>query len=153
MKSKDSKGNEEFLRWTFSLTGADLIREKMLITGGKALMRYIVHRFQVELRSLLSDKEDNLLAADGKKYYPEFRWEGDDLILDNSDTFLNEVRDNRKRPVVVFGTKLVEAMKWLTHSGDSSFFMMEGNLMTEVDSISKDVKKDWLVRGLISKLG
>ena len=141
-KSKDSNGNDEFIPWTFRLTGADLIHDRMLITGGKALMRYIVNRFQVELRVLVSDKEDSLLAFDGKKYYPEFRWEGEDLILDNSDTFLNEVGDNRKRPEVVFGAKLVEAMKWLTRSGDS-FFMMEGNLMTEADSISKDVNKDW----------
>ena len=62
------------------------------------------------------------------------------MILDNSDTFLNEVGD-RKRPEVVFGAKLVDAMKWLT-SGDA-FFMMDGNLMTEADSISKHVKKDW----------
>ena len=45
---------------------------------------------------------------------------------------------------MVFGTKLVEAMKWITHDGkDHSFFKMEGDLMTEADVISKDVKKDW----------
>ena len=110
-------------------------------------MRYIVHRYQVELRWLVTEKEDDLTTSDGKKFYPEFRWEGDDLILDNSDTFIDEAigkRVNRERPEVVFGTKLVEAMKWITHDGgDSSFFMTEGNLMTEADSISKDVEKDW----------
>ena len=94
----------------------------------------------------ITDKEDDLTTSDGKKFYPKFRWEGDDLILENSDTFLNEAigkRVNRERPEVVFGTKLVEAMKWITYDGgDSSFFMMEGNLMTEADSISKDVEKD-----------
>ena len=112
-------------------------------------MRYIVHRYKVALRSLVTDKEDNLRTSNGtdKRFYPEFRWEGDDLILDNSDTFLDEEtnkRANRKRPEVVFGTKLVEAMKWITHDGESSsFFKMEGNLMTEADAISSDVKKDW----------
>ena len=43
MKSKDDDGIVKFLRWTYSLTGADLIRDRMLITGGKALMRYIVN--------------------------------------------------------------------------------------------------------------
>ena len=56
----------------YSLTGADLIRDRMLITGGKALMRYIVNRFQVQLRGLVADKEDDRLASDGKKYYPVF---------------------------------------------------------------------------------
>ena len=68
------------------------------------------------------------------------------MILDNSYTFLDEdtgKRVNRERPEVVFGTKLIEAMKWITHEGGDSFFMMEGNLMTEADTISKDVKKDW----------
>ena len=110
-------------------------------------MRYIVHRYQVALRSLVTDKKDDLTTSDGKKFYPEFRWEGDDLILGNSDTFLKEEtgkRANRERPEVVFGTKLVEAMRWITHDGESnSFFKMEGNLMTEADTISSDVKKDW----------
>ena len=73
MKSKDAKGNVKFNHWTLSLTSADLIRDRMLITGGKALMRNIVNRFQVELRGLVTDKEDNVLAFDGKKFYPEFR--------------------------------------------------------------------------------
>ena len=114
MKSKDIKGNLRFNRWTFKLTGEDLIRDRMWITGGKALMRYIVHRYQINLRSLVTDKEDDLNTSDGKKFYPEFKWEGDDLILDNSDTFLDaetNKRANRERPEVVFGTKLVEAMK------------------------------------------
>ena len=111
-------------------------------------MRYIVHRYEVNLRSLVTDKEDDLTTSDGnsKKFHPKFRWEGEDLILDNSDTFLDEEtgrRVNRERPEVVFGTKLVEAMKWITHKGGDSFYMIEGNLMTEADYISKDVKKDW----------
>ena len=103
-------------------------------------MRYIMNRFQVELRGLVTDQEDNLLASDGKKYYLLLRWEGEDLILDNSDTFLNESGDI-KCPEVIFGVKLVDAMEWITAEDD--FFTMNGNLMTEADSISEDVKKDW----------
>ena len=84
MKSKDMKGVLRFHRWTFKITGADLIRDRMWITGGKALMRYIVNRYKVTLREIITDKEDDLTTSDGKKFYPEFRWEGDDLILDNS---------------------------------------------------------------------
>ena len=142
MKSKDDDGIVKLLRWTYSVTGADLIRDRMLITGGNALMRYIVNRFQVQLTGLVTDKEDDLLASDGKTYYPVVRWEGEDLILDNSDTFLNESGD-MKRPEVVFGTKLVEAMQWVKPEDGGDIFMMNGNLMTEADSVSKDVKKDW----------
>ena len=146
MKSKDIKGVLRFTRWEFKVTGADLIRDRMFITGGKALMRYIVNRYKVSLRELVNEKEDDLTTSDGKKFYPEFRWEGDDLILDNSDTFLdaeNNKRANRERPEVVFGTKLVEAMKWITRKDSTSFYKTYGNLMTEADTITKDFKKDW----------
>ena len=121
IQSKDDKGVLRFNRWVFKLTGADLIRDKMFITGGKALMRYIVNRYKVSLRELVTDKEDDLTTSDGKKFNPEFRWEEDDLILDNSDTFLDaetNKRADRERPEVIFGTKLVEAMKWITHDGE-----------------------------------
>ena len=70
MKSKDDDGIVKFLCWTYSLTGADLIRDRMLITGGNALMRYIVNQFQVQSRGLIADKEDDLVASDGKKKLP-----------------------------------------------------------------------------------
>ena len=151
MKSKDMRGVLKFNRWEFKLTGADLIRDRMFITGGKALMRYLVNRYKVSLRELVTDKEDNLTTSNGngKKFYPEFRWEGDDLILDNSEVYLdveNVSRPNRERPKVIFGKKLVEAMKWITHDGEkNSYYKMYGNLMTEADAISNDVKKDWSI--------
>ena len=150
MKSRDTQGNLIFNRWVFRLTGADLERDRRLITGGKALMRYIVHRYKVSLRELITDKEDNLTTSNGngKKFYPEFRWEGDELILDNSDTFLDAEtasRAKRNRPDVIFGKKLVEAMKWLKREDKFSNYEMRGNLMTEADVISKDVRKDWTI--------
>ena len=63
MKSKDAKGVLKFHRWTFKLTGADLIRDGMFITGGKALMRYIVSRYKLSLRELVTDKEDDLVTS------------------------------------------------------------------------------------------
>ena len=70
-----------------------------------------------------------------------FRWEGDDLILDNSRTFLNE-SGTRKHPEVLFGTKLVEAMDWIGTDGHF-FYYTNGNLRNELDSVPDDVKKDW----------
>ena len=128
MKSKDVRGVLKFHRWEFKVTGADLIRDRMFITGGKALMRYIVNQYKLSLRELVSYKEDNLTTSDGKKFYPEFRWEGDDLILDNSNTFLDaekNKRTDRDRPDVIFGKKLVEAMKWITHDGEKNSFLQD----------------------------
>ena len=67
-----------------------------------------------EVRRLVTDKGDSLVTTNGdpKKFYLVFKWKGDDLIIDNSNTFLNE-SNRRNRPEVLFGTKLVEAMKWI----------------------------------------
>jgi len=84
-----------------------------------------------------------VVTTDGKNVYPVFRWEGDDLILDNSKTFLNEA-GTRIRPEVLFGTKLVEAMKWIRREDpNTGFFIMTGNLNTEADSVPTDVNRDW----------
>ena len=112
MKSLDSRGNVIVNNWTFIDTGKDIMQPKYPITGGKSLMKYIVNRYETRLREIVSDRGDTLLTTDGKKFYPVFRWEGDDLIIDNSNTFLNQSGE-RKRPKLLFGTKFVEAMNWI----------------------------------------
>ena len=141
MKSLDMRGNVIVNRWTLILTGKDIIQPTYPITGGKSLMKYIVNAYESRLRELVSDKDDTLLTSDGKKFYPVFRWEGDDLILDNSDTFLNQA-GTRKRPEVLFGTKLVEAMNWI-QKDSGGFYYTRGNLRTEADSLPTNVKRDW----------
>ena len=141
MKSLDIRGNVIVNRWTIILTGKDIIQPKYPITGGKSLMKCIVNECETRLRELVSDKGDTLLTSDFAKFYPVFKWEGDDLILDNSGTFLNQ-SGTRKRPEVLFGTKLVEAMNWIVKdSGD--FCYTRGNLRSEVDEVINSVKRDW----------
>ena len=87
---------------TFTLTGQDIIEAGGLITEGKSLMKYIVNRYETQLRQVVTNKGDTLVTADSKKYYPVFRWEGDELVIDNSTTFLDQSED-RKRPQLLFG--------------------------------------------------
>ena len=141
MKSLDRGGSIVVNRWTFELKGKDIIQPKYPITGGKSLMKYIVNGYETKLREIVSDKGDTLLTSDFAKFYPVFKWEGDDLILDNSNTFLNQ-SGTRKRPEVLFGTKLVEAMNWIVKDvGD--FYWTRGNLRTEADEVLDSVKRDW----------
>ena len=93
------------------------------------------------MRELVSDKGDTLLTTYYEKFYPVLMWDGDDLILDNSTTFLNQ-SGTRKRPEVLFGTKLVEAMNWIVKD-NGDFYYTRGNLRSEADSVPDDVKKDW----------
>ena len=146
MQSLDYEGDIVFHVWTLILTGQDLIDDKHLITGGKSLMKYIVNRYETKVRQLVSDKGDTLLTSDSKKYYPVFKWEGDELLLDNSNTFLKQeeqsVYKERKRPQVIFGPKLVETMKWLVKDL-YDVYTTSGNLRNEADRVPDDVKKDW----------
>ena len=143
MKSLDIRDNVVFNTYTFELKGQDLNQARDFITGGKSLMKYIVNRYETYLRQNVTDKGDSLISINGdeKKFYPVFRWEGDDLNLDNSHTFLNET-DTRKRPEVLFGTKLVEAMNWIGTDGHF-FYYTNGNLRSEADSVPDDVQRDW----------
>ena len=127
MKSLDSRGNVIVNNWTFIITGKDIMQPKYPITGGKSLMKYIVNRYETRLREIVSDRGDTLLTTDGKKFYPVFRWEGDDLIIDNSNTFLNQSGE-RKRPKLLFGTKLVEAMNWI-EKDSGGYYYTRGNGM------------------------
>ena len=143
MKSLDIRDNVVLNTYTFELKGQDLIQHKYTITGGKSLMKYIVNRYETYLRQNVTDKGDSLISINGneKKFYPVFRWEGDDLILDNSHTLLHET-GTRKRPEVLFGTKLVEAMDWIRKDrGD--FYYTNGNLRSEADSVPDDIERDW----------
>ena len=63
------------------------------------------------------------------------------MIIDNSITFLNQ-SESLKRPEVLFGTKLVEAMNWIVKD-NGDFYYTRGNLRREADSVPDDVKKDW----------
>ena len=51
-------------------------------------------------------------GSDDKRFYPPFRWEGEQLLIDNTETFLDQSGD-RKRPKVLLGRKLVETMNWI----------------------------------------
>ena len=143
MKSMDIRDNVVVNTYTFEFKGQDLLQARDVISGGKSLMKYMVNRYETYLRQHVTDKGDSLISINGeeKKFYPVFRWEGDDLILDNSRTFLN-VGNGRKRPEVLFGTKLVEAMDWIRKDrGD--FYYTNGNLRSEADSVPNDIERDW----------
>ena len=86
---------------------------------------------------------ESLRAPDGKKYYPVFKWDGNDLILDNTDTFLDESGD-RQRPKVLFGPKLVKTMNWIREEAYDVVHMTSNLVkMFQNDLVPRGFKKDW----------
>ena len=110
-----------------TITGQDLIDDRHLVYSGKSLMQYIVYRLRREVFMMENDKLNSLVAPDGKRFYPTFVWEGEDLLIDNTKTFLNQ-SGSRRRPKVLMGRKLVETMNWI---GQDRFgnYQLSGNLI------------------------
>ena len=129
-------------RVPFHITGKELNRDRHKVTSGRSLMQYLINRFHVHLYHM-DRVGESLWAPDGKKYYPVFRWEGNDLILDNTDTFLNASGD-RDRPRVFFGPKLVKIMGWIY---EESYYSVHTTMnmikMFQNDTVPSDFKKDW----------
>ena len=75
--------------------------------------------------------------------YPVFKWEGNELLIDNTDTFLNQSGD-RKRPMLLFGRKLVETMNWIGQDQYGNY-QLSGNLVKEFadDKVPKTCYSDW----------
>ena len=141
----DSNGQAVIVRPRQSLTikGQDLIDDRHLVYSGKSLMQYIVYRLKRELTLMESDNGESLRAPDKKRFYPVLKWEGNELLIDNTDTFLNQ-SGNRKRPKVLFGRKLVETMNWIGQDQYGNYEML-GNLVKEIpnDEVPSGIQTDW----------
>ena len=130
-------------RVPFHVTGKELNQDRHKVTSGRSLMQYLINRFHERLYHYMDRSGESLRAPDGKKYYPVFRWEGNDLILDNTDTFLNESGD-RERPRVRFGPQLVKTMGWINEESYYSVHMTMNMIkMFQNDTVPADFKKDW----------
>jgi len=127
----------------FHVTGKELHQDRYKVTSGKSLMQYLINRFHERLYHHMDRSGESLRAPDGKKYYPVFKWDGNDLILDNTDTFLDESGD-RRRPKMFFGPKLVKTMGWINEESYYSVHMtMNMVKMFQNDTVPADFKKDW----------
>ena len=144
-KTKDVSGNNVLVlsRLWLTIKGQDLLDDQFKVSGGKSLMQYIVYRFKRKLTLFESSNGETLRASGGKRYYPAFRWEGDDLVIDNRFTFLNQ-SGKEKRPEIRFGCKLVEAMNWIGQDQYGNYELL-GNLVKEIpnDTVPSGIQTDW----------
>ena len=132
-----------YQRQYLTITGQDLLNDRHLIYSGKSLMRYIVYRLRRHLYLEENDRLDSLLAPEDKRFYPTFVWEGEQLLIDNTKTFFNQ-SGSQKRPKVLLGRKLVEAMNWIGRNefGD---YELTGDLIKEFadDTVHRGYQRDW----------
>jgi len=131
-------------RVSFEIKGKDLHQDRSKVTSGKSLMQYLINRLNDRLTRYMERSNESLRAPNGKKYYPVFRWEGNDLILDNTDMFLDESGD-RRRPKVLFGSKLTKTLGWIEEKA-YDVVRMTTNLVKvfQNDVMPAGFKKDWI---------
>jgi len=68
-----------------------------------------------------------------KKYYPMFRWEGKELVIDNTDTFTKK-HLLWSLPEVIFGHQLALDMGWVHFREDLKYYVVGSNLTKEIPS-------------------
>ena len=128
----------------FYVRGSDLHKDQVKVTNGKLLMRYLVNRYQDRLTKYMERANENLRAPDSKKYYVVFRWEGDSLIIDNTDTFLNQ-RGNRMRPKVWFRPQMVKKTKWVEKTALDSYQLTNHVVKIFIDDkVPDNFQLDWV---------
>ena len=151
----DSFGNVVVIRIrsVMEITGVDLIRERIKVTSGKSLMQYIANELRSRMTlgmgpdgdTLLGDPNSKYKDIAGEKYYPVFRWKGNDLVIDHTDTMLKNVDRDWKRPEVVFGRKLALAMEWVGRGSKDDDYNVTDNHMKEFpgDTVKRSPQLDW----------
>ena len=145
---QDDLGRPAFVysRHIAVVSGQDLKDDRHLVSTGKSLMKYFQQTTNTTF-NLMENENDTLFASDGKKFFPEFRWEGDDFIIDNTDTFLNQTGTaigDPQRPVIKIKRELAEKMGWtlIEPIGDH---LLSQNLVKEFPThkVPAGTRKDW----------
>ena len=143
-RANDNRNVIVRFRNTLEIKGADLNRDQAKVTGGKSFMKYIFHRIMSLMSTKMESKNESLRSdSDGKNMYPILRVKGNDFIIDNTDTFLNESGD-RKRPVLIFGSKFARDMEWIGQDAYGNY-VLKDNLIKEFngDTIPGSFPEEW----------
>ena len=144
----DEWGKPAFVynRYAAAVSGKDLVEDRHLVGTGKSLMKYFQHTTNTTL-NLMENENDTLLATDGKQFFPEFRWEGDEFVIDNTKTFLNQTGSavtDPQRPVIKIKRELAVKMGWILIQAKGDHVLSQ-NLIKELPThkVPAGTRKDW----------
>ena len=84
-----------------------------------------------------------------------FRWEGEDLITDNKETFKEETnasgRAMRGRPTIKFHGRMAVEMKWLIYSTIHARWETTGHLTPKFPAGANSFKNGRVIRAVLLK--
>ena len=113
------------------ITPNDLQVNHFQLTDGQALMQFIQNQFRVKLAELVVHGMRVKDHQNNKKYYPTFRWEGEEFLIDNTDTYTSKDL-LRSPPMILFGKQLALDMEWIHYNETSNSYLMGPNLTKEL---------------------
>ena len=105
---------------------SDVRKEDLVTLTGVGFMKTVKSFFdkqRVEKALTIGFK----FTSGGKKTYSPLKWEGEDLLIDNSDVMLQKLRDNNFYPSFHINKEFALEMGWFKESGD-----LGSNLVIEV---------------------
>ena len=102
------------------------------VTSGTSLMQFILDRFRVKLTEPLVEHGERVKDHQvDKKYYPVFRWDGPEFLIDNTNMYTGKDL-LRFPPKIIFGRQLAIDMEWVHYSERDRRYIMGPNLAKEL---------------------
>jgi len=103
------------------------VKEVFSNVNGVEFMKSVISYFERQRIFINSGPRFNskYVTNDGKRTYVKFKWEGEDLVVDNKDI----LRPRTDRPALRFNADLALKMGWIRESGNS--FVLGPNLRIE----------------------
>ena len=114
----------------------DDLKEVYSNVNGVEFMKSIISHFERECVFNNSGPRVNskYVTNDGRRTYVTFKWEGEDLVTDNKNTY----RTRREPPALQFDADLALKMGWLLEKGND--YMLGPNLRIEFfDDVIPDI--------------
>ena len=116
---------------------------------GVSLIKTMKAFFSKERVSQSLESDNKFKKADGKKTYIDFKWDGDDFLIDNSDVHLQPISGSfgvEYFPNIYVNTEFAIEMGWFKEVGLGPNIMMEplGDVMpvpVDVDTVNEDYWK------------
>ena len=124
-----------------NLTFQDILHDNNIVDG-LTFMRALIFKF-AQVTNYKSSTGDSVTLPNGKKCNYEFKWEGQDLVLDNTKLDIDYVTETPGNPyLMALNQKVALQMGWIKPYAKDTTYRLGPNMKMEFTSESKLNPKD-----------
>ena len=117
------------------------------VVDGVSFLKAIITWFEQEriMRRGGLQNGDKFVSSDGRHGYVKFRWEGEDLLIDNSEVYYEGKFINPSPPYLSIHETLARKMGWLEKDEDGDVYSLGANIQKELlnDAVPSEKKMDY----------